>query len=74
MARHGRPTSRRGAPVLGLVALAGAVRIATASDHQDTPDVELNPRMDMTDVHALPGSTSGRMVLEMNSRAFLTPA
>lgn len=71
---HGRPTSRRGALVLGLVVLAGAVRLATASDHQDTPDVELNPKMDRTDVYAFPGSTPGQMVLVMNSRAFRTPA
>lgn len=71
---NGRPISRRGALVLGLVVLAGAVRLATASDHQDTPDVELNPKMDMTDVYAFPGSAPGRIVLVMNSRAFLTPA
>ena len=27
----------------------------SASDHQDTPDVELNPKMDMTDVYVFPG-------------------
>ena len=26
------------------------------SDHQDTPEVELNPKQDMTDVYAFPGS------------------
>ena len=45
-----------------------------ASDHQDTADVELNPSMDMTDVYAFPGSAPGRIVLILNSWAFLTPA
>jgi hypothetical protein len=76
MAMHARPTSRRRALVAGLVVLvgaAGAVGLALGSDHQDTPEVELNPKMDMTDVYAFPGATAGRIVLVMNSRAFLTP-
>ena len=57
-------------------AAAGALGFGTlaASDHQDTPDVELNPKMDLTDVYAFPGSAPGRIVLVMNTRAFLTPA
>ena len=55
------------------VCAAGAVGLAVGSDHQDTPEVELNPKMDMTDVYAFPGSAPGRLVLVMNSRAFLTP-
>jgi hypothetical protein len=55
-------------------ALAGGARIATSSDHQDTPLVELNPRMDLTDVYAFPGSVPGRIVLVMNTSGFLTPA
>ena len=34
------------------------------------PEVELNPRQDMTDVYAFPGSSPRRIVLVMNSRAF----
>jgi len=52
---------------------AGAVGLVVGSDHQDTPEVELNPEMDMTDVYAFPSPTPGRIVLVMNSRAFLTP-
>ena len=45
-----------------------------SSDHQDTPLVELNPRMDLTDVYAFPGSAPGRIVLVMNTSGFLSPA
>ena len=38
-----------------------------ASDHQDTPEVELNPRMDINDVYAFPGSTADRVVLVMTT-------
>jgi hypothetical protein len=51
-----------------------AVRRAAASDHQDNPLVELNPSLDMTDVYAFPGATTGRIALVLNSWAFLTPA
>lgn len=57
---------------LAAIALVG-VGIARASDHQDTPLVELNPAMDMSDVYAFPGG-AGRIVLAMNSRPLLTPA
>ena len=59
------------------VALAGAtggLGVAIASDHQDSPGVELNPLQDLTDVYAFPSPTPGRIVLVMNTRAFLTPA
>jgi hypothetical protein len=55
-------------------ALAGGAKLLTGSDHQDTPLVELNPRMDLTDVYAFPGSAPGRIVLVMNTSGFLTPA
>ena len=57
-----------------LAVLGGGARLALGSDHQDTPDVEANPKQDMTDVYAFPSPTAGRIVLVMNSRAFLTPA
>ena len=72
-----RPTRRRWALVAAAVALAGvagAARLVTGSDHQDTPFVELNPKTDMTDVYVFPGSAPGRIALVMDSRAFLTPA
>src|SRR5205085_7964481 len=50
-----------------------AARHAIGSDQQDTPFVELNPKTDLTDVYAFPGA-SGRIVLVMDTRAFLTPA
>ena len=59
---------------LGLALGAVVIGIAAASDHQDTPEVELNPLSDMTDVYAFPSPIAGRIVLVMNSRAFLTPA
>jgi hypothetical protein len=64
---------RLAAAVLVAGALAGGARYATSSDHQDTPLVELNPRMDLTDVYAFPGSAPGRIVLVMNTSGFLTP-
>jgi hypothetical protein len=66
---------------LGLAASAAvalgagaALRYVRASDHQDTPFVEFNPKSDLTDVYAFPGAQSGRIVLAMDTRAFLTPA
>ena len=72
-----RPTTRRRALVASLVVLAGAAGTAAlviASDHQDTPFTELNPKSDLTDVYAFPGASAGRIVLAMDTRAFLTPA
>src|SRR5712691_5411194 len=59
---------------LATVATAGLMRLARGSDHQDTPDVELNPASDMTDVYVFPGSSPDRIVLALNSWAFITPA
>jgi hypothetical protein len=77
MAMHARPTSHRRAIGVALGVLAGAggaAGLAIGSDHQDTPFVELNPKTDLTDVYAFPGAGAGRIVLAMNTRAFLTPA
>ncbi|HEY7635106.1 MAG TPA: DUF4331 family protein [Gemmatimonadales bacterium] len=74
---NARPTSRRRALAAGLVVLAGAATVTglvLGSDHQDTPFVELNPKSDLTDVYAFPGSAPGRIVLVMDTRGFLTPA
>ncbi len=72
-----KPVPRRQVLAAGAaLALCGSVAIAVAraSDHQDTPFVELNPKSDMTDVYAFPGATAGRIVLAMDTRAFLTSA
>ena len=61
------------ATALGLVAVA-SISVARASDHQDTALVELNPKMDMSDVYAFPGAAADRIVLVLNSNPLLTPA
>lgn len=60
----------------GLVAFATAISAATlfASDHQDTPEVELSPRMDINDVYAFPGASADRIVLVMTTSSPITPA
>jgi hypothetical protein len=71
-ARH-QPRGRLlGASLAALALVGSGAGLALGSDHQDTPEVEANPRQDLTDVYAFP-STAGRIVLVMNSRAFLTP-
>lgn len=55
---------------LGIVASVGVVGAVLASDHQDTPEVELNPRMDINDVYAFPGgngTSSDRVALAMTT-------
>ena len=58
----------RVALVLLTVAVVGSAVVATqaiSSDHQQTELTELNPRLDVTDVWAFPGSTDGRIVVAM---------
>jgi hypothetical protein len=52
--------------VLGVASLMVGRRML-ASDHMDTPEVELNPRMDINDVYAFPGSSSDRIALIMTT-------
>ncbi|HYW49997.1 MAG TPA: DUF4331 family protein [Gemmatimonadaceae bacterium] len=52
--------------VAGLAAVVVTQRIQ-ASDHQDTPEVELNPRMDINDVYAFPGSSDSRIALVLTT-------
>src|ERR1043166_8812766 len=70
------PARKRLAAGLAVAAVAalGTLGVLVASDHQDSPNVELNPLQDLTDVYAFPSPTAGRIVLVMNTRAFLTPA
>lgn len=72
------PTRRR-AVAAAAVAVAGitmvAARTTLASDHQDTPEVELSPRMDINDVYAFPSPASpDRIVLVMTTSSPITPA
>jgi hypothetical protein len=52
---------------LGVVASVAGIGALLASDHQDTPEVELNPTMDINDVYAFPGSTADRVALIMTT-------
>ena len=71
-------TVRHGAAAVLLaaasVATVAGVRQAVSSDHQDTPEVELSPRLDINDVYAFPGSTADRIVLVMTTQSPITPA
>ncbi|HEY3113455.1 MAG TPA: DUF4331 family protein [Gemmatimonadaceae bacterium] len=54
----------------GIVASVGVAGAVVASDHQDTPEVELNPRMDINDVYAFPGgngTSADRVTLVMTT-------
>jgi hypothetical protein len=70
--------TRRGWAVLAAVGVLGVAtaiaRDTRASDHQDTPEVELNPRMDVNDVYAFPGASADRIVLVMTTSSPITPA
>jgi hypothetical protein len=59
---------------LGVVGGAAAVRIAVASDHQDTAEVEFSPKKDLNDVFVFPGRTADRIVLAMTVSSPITPA
>ena len=62
--------SRRASRVVALVAAVGSIGVAGAvyaSDHMDTPEVELNPRMDINDVYAFPGASADRIALIMTT-------
>lgn len=65
------PSSRRTWRALAL-AVASVATLAVgqrvfASDHQDTPEVELNPRMDINDVYAFPGATPDRVAFVLTT-------
>lgn len=53
-----------------LVVAGGSATLAHrafASDHQDTPEVELSPRMDINDVYAFPGASADRLALVLTT-------
>lgn len=75
-----RSLPRRLAFAVAALGLAGAgslvvaLRTSLASDHQDTPEVELHPRLDINDVYAFPGSNPNRIALVLTTSSPLTPA
>jgi hypothetical protein len=67
----------RWAALAGIGALTitlAVARSSSASDHQDTPEVELSPRMDINDVYAFPGSSPDRIALVLTTSSPITPA
>ena len=71
--------SGRGKLVTALLILAGAgtatvIKNALASDHQDTPEVELSQFLDINDVYVFPGSSPDRLALVLTTASPLTPA
>ena len=71
-------TRARPLAAVALVVLAAAAikaRTLTASDHQDTPLVEMSPRFDVNDVYAFPSPTNpARTVLVLGTASPVTPA
>ncbi len=66
--------SRRGVTrvllAIGAATSLGVAGVMLASDHMDTPEVELNPRMDINDVYAFPannGTSADRVALVMTT-------
>ena len=57
-----------------IVAIGMLTRIAVASDHQDTPEVEFSQRMDINDVYAFPGATPDRLAIVLTTASPVTPA
>jgi hypothetical protein len=69
--------AHRAAAGLGIAVLFTAgvlgVRQAVGSDHQDTPEVELSPRMDINDLYAFPGSSEDRIAIVLTTQSPITP-
>ena len=58
-----------------MAASAATYRLLKASDHQDTPLVELSPRYDVNDVYAFPApGNPSRTVLVLGTSSPITPA
>lgn len=75
--RFSRRFARRAAVAAGVLGAAGLAVVAGrsfASDHQDTPFVEFNPRFDVNDVYAFPSPEPGRVVLVLGTSSPITPA
>jgi hypothetical protein len=63
-----------GALAIASLAMLALTRVGRASDHQDTPEVELSPRMDINDVYAFPGSSPDRIAIVLTTSSPITPA
>jgi hypothetical protein len=59
---------------IGLIAGLTTAGVVLASDHQDTPEVELSPRYDVNDVYAFPAQREGRIALVLGTSSPLTPS
>jgi hypothetical protein len=66
-----RTVTRRA--ILPALFVAGFAATLLASDHQDTPEVELSPRMDINDVYAFPGEGTDRIALVMTTSSPIVP-
>ncbi len=62
-----RPWRMYALVAVGLATIGVSAQRIRASDHQDTPEVELNPRMDINDVYAFPGASADRIALIMTT-------
>ena len=72
---HPRATLLALAAVMLVAGSIAAVRMVSASDHQDTPLVELSPRFDINDVYAFPApGNPSRTVLALSTSSPLLPA
>lgn len=74
LSRFPRPRLTAAVAALLVAGTAAVIRYAAASDHQDTPEVELSPRLDINDVYVFPGSSPDRLVLAVTTSSPLTPA
>lgn len=73
----GRRFTRRATRIAGALGVAGLAVVAgrtLASDHMDTPEVELNQQFDVNDVYAFPAATPGRVALVLTTASPITPA
>jgi len=58
---------------LGCTAAIMVPTILLSSDHQDTPEVELNQQCDINDVYAFPGSAAGRIAIVLTTGSPIAP-
>lgn len=59
---------------LGTIGAFGIASVTRASDHQDTPETEIQQLPDINDVYAFPGSSADRIVLAVTTASPITPA